>query len=580
MKYRAATALFQNIQLLDRYIDNAAFDDRPAYLIRSQITVSPFAHQLPYDVFATLKFAANDQLKSQCYFDSFRIFPLIVADNLERVNTRRIAEELTSIQLALSGRSGPFSGGAAMQAALDRLRALVGADLNSLVTYTQPNDSSLMIRLGAPFDARSGYAMRARTYDVTFVMTFAKDCYDALLALQAQKKTEKSGSSFPATLSMYLEAGLRHARTGESLPQMSDAELAALDARAKSARSLSRRWPQSVIDEKCVKVLKKGWADKIRLAIFGPYDQSQCVINYVYKELRDYALTRDLEHARRAVGHSSTTLEFADEIPAPPSDQIPVFSDDGAKTTVLISGAQRNNLQNARAYLHVARSSGSVRAAPGIKLEAADDSAVTAFKNLRDNGRLDGPFAHTATSVDGRVLAVQFPSLAALGIDSNSNPAWMTLSFDPDGKERTLYSLRKIVKNAAPPQTAATFAVKKLSPTFVSGSDAGAAKNAHAHFVVAPVKGVTPIARRFRVVLDGAMMEEFQQVADNGAAVPGGATPKLKTNSAEFEKLDALYRIILTTKEAPKNDVKITIVGLGPAGEELEKIEEKFDAAK
>ena len=55
LQYRSATALFQNIQLLDRYLEHGVSNDdlSRAYLMRVQITVNPFARQQPYDIYTT-----------------------------------------------------------------------------------------------------------------------------------------------------------------------------------------------------------------------------------------------------------------------------------------------------------------------------------------------------------------------------------------------------------------------------------------------------------------------------------------------------------------------------------------------
>ena len=57
LAYTAATALFQEVQLLNRYVQNAAQKHGyHPYLVRLQIGVMPFARNQPYDVFTTLSF--------------------------------------------------------------------------------------------------------------------------------------------------------------------------------------------------------------------------------------------------------------------------------------------------------------------------------------------------------------------------------------------------------------------------------------------------------------------------------------------------------------------------------------------
>lgn len=63
LSYTAATALYQEVQLLDRYIkDASARTDSDAYVVRLQVSLMPSAHRRPYDAYANISFQMNSQV--------------------------------------------------------------------------------------------------------------------------------------------------------------------------------------------------------------------------------------------------------------------------------------------------------------------------------------------------------------------------------------------------------------------------------------------------------------------------------------------------------------------------------------
>jgi len=57
LEYAAATAFYQEIQFLNRYVSEAALrSGYGAYVIRIQVSVVPFLRNLPYDVYTNLSF--------------------------------------------------------------------------------------------------------------------------------------------------------------------------------------------------------------------------------------------------------------------------------------------------------------------------------------------------------------------------------------------------------------------------------------------------------------------------------------------------------------------------------------------
>src|SRR5579871_395103 len=61
MRYWAATALYQEVQILNRYVKDAAVSDQYyPFLIRTQVTVMPKRRNLPYDAYTTMSFFVDD----------------------------------------------------------------------------------------------------------------------------------------------------------------------------------------------------------------------------------------------------------------------------------------------------------------------------------------------------------------------------------------------------------------------------------------------------------------------------------------------------------------------------------------
>jgi hypothetical protein len=57
LRYWVATALYQEVQLLDRYVKDAAISEKYyPYLLRTQVTLMPRRRDLPYDAYATISF--------------------------------------------------------------------------------------------------------------------------------------------------------------------------------------------------------------------------------------------------------------------------------------------------------------------------------------------------------------------------------------------------------------------------------------------------------------------------------------------------------------------------------------------
>lgn len=604
LKYRAATALFQNIQLLDKYLETPPGDpSKDAYLMRVQLTVSPFAHQMPYDVYTLLGF------RTESDGPNYRIFPLIIADNLERINTRRITESLKAIELAIGGRSGSVSAGAGLEAALDKLRTLIGSDLNSLVTYSQPDDESLSVRLAAPFNSKSGYETRARTYDVMFVVVF-----DQIPAGSESKFT------------IFAESTFRHARTGKALPPITERDISKLASAVESEWKLSGCLDQNRFTSKppCLpsnldaQSTYKNMEDMtpeeyVVRGIYQPTETAPLIFNYFYDYNENYQLLRELLRARRASKYEATQVTLRPINRDPPPSQIAVFVDDGNKTTVSLGHAGQYDLSTIEAGLYYGADEFGALIKSGeptkdLQMRLYNQSLKNALPKLPEIEQFDwstlspasaslpttftsvlnlneGPFLHQAAIYANRNLQLEFPSLANLGLDTTKGSVSLSISVGGPGSEPRVYKLKRLKASKTPERTA-HFQVTKLSKSFADGKPSGTTHGKAIATLVIEAISKTPQpadVANYRLTLSGAPLIQLEALKDDGSVDPANpALLKLSKNAATFSKIGGAFRVS-TDAPAPLNSaVLFTVEALDNKGQPIEgeKVSGSFDPPK
>jgi len=206
LKYTAATALYQEVQLLNRHIRDAAIPAgfRP-YMVRLQLSLMPSRRHAPYDAYTTLSFfipgergntldlgvsapvlvrSTSDGIFQQPFGNGPKVLPLVVTDNLEAsVQSRSIdrVRGLTASMLEFEkyslagGQVSSFIGEvvkpmySAMLAKAMR-DEVFGRDLNSLLTVARLSENTLRIRLGAMQEATANYAMVPRNHNITLLL--------------------------------------------------------------------------------------------------------------------------------------------------------------------------------------------------------------------------------------------------------------------------------------------------------------------------------------------------------------------------------------------------------------------------
>lgn len=201
LEYQAATSLYQEVQLLNRSVGDAAIPSgyRP-YLVRLQVSLLPHRRNEPYDAYTTLSFfapteakvAGASELRMAPPATSLRdvqvtrsellpgngpcVLPLIATDNLEGSLQSRAAQESTNLALAMLSFPGNFASEARAELFQSQLQAQLQArDINSLLTVARLSENSLRVRLGAQQQATAKYAMVPRNHFVTLLLMVPED---------------------------------------------------------------------------------------------------------------------------------------------------------------------------------------------------------------------------------------------------------------------------------------------------------------------------------------------------------------------------------------------------------------------
>jgi hypothetical protein len=223
LEYWNATALFQEVQLLNRtLLDAAVPSGHRAYLVRLQIGLMPRRRHQPYDAYTTLSFFSGSSVLAPQGAGGAapatalrdlpagtagpRVLPLLVSDNLEASDVSRAQEEIRRLALTLSAFPGDFAASAAADLLSKSFSAEVaGRDLNSLLTVARVSENTLRVRIGAMREPSAGHALVPRNHYVTVILTVPEDA--------------------PADVQVVARTELVDTRTGAELPGTSEAEL-------------------------------------------------------------------------------------------------------------------------------------------------------------------------------------------------------------------------------------------------------------------------------------------------------------------------------------------------------------------
>ena len=183
LEYLAATALYQEVKMLNRYVKDANIrKDCKAYVVRLQVAQMPGIRESEYDLYMNIGF----------FFDEFNkslpknrntlpkkedrntplIVPLLVTDQVEGALQSRRAERLTEIVFALSAAYAGISGTVNVDAINQEIERTLGRRYNSLLTVGRLGDNVIRVRLGARQvpASKDKYEAIPRTHNISLLV--------------------------------------------------------------------------------------------------------------------------------------------------------------------------------------------------------------------------------------------------------------------------------------------------------------------------------------------------------------------------------------------------------------------------
>jgi hypothetical protein len=207
LRYWAATALYQEVQLLNRYVLDAAYDPEKeeAFLVRLQVTLMPYTRDAAYDAWTSLAFFAGDfptirttrgdtneaprTAKLSSLDAGVRVLPMLVTDDLEALVQNQTEDRVRGLSLALSAMLGKVGASLGVDRLREDLNQVMGRDLNSLFTVGRFTDNTVRCRFGARLQPKGGYAMVPQTHAVTLLVLVPTEL-NKQNALRVVAKTE------------------------------------------------------------------------------------------------------------------------------------------------------------------------------------------------------------------------------------------------------------------------------------------------------------------------------------------------------------------------------------------------------
>jgi hypothetical protein len=214
MRYLMATALYQEVHLINHYIADAATRDPgqyDPYVVRLQVSLLPLKRNESVDAYTTIALfngksatlpyddfdnAVVNQKEIKREFDTswFKapeipkrkvpgvndggftanltpvVIPLLVTDDLEAMAHSRSLEDLQKLSLAVSIMLHGANAGGGLDTVNDKVQTVLGKDYNSVFTVARASDNAVRVRFGAQLTANSHYAMIPQTHNVTLLI--------------------------------------------------------------------------------------------------------------------------------------------------------------------------------------------------------------------------------------------------------------------------------------------------------------------------------------------------------------------------------------------------------------------------
>ena len=454
-RYWAATALFQEINLLTRYVRDVALgENKRAYVVRFQVTLHPHRRQQAYDAYTTVSFfrqqpsaaaatrPATESAKqdpaaqmpkgpTRSYgqilerVDNLRasrdqtgrglkVIPLLVSDNLEGALEAKSLSVLREYALSIMAVVQGFGIGGDISRRSSNLQALVGRELNSLLSVARANDNTLRVRFGAMQQPGAFLSMVPRNQTVTVLLVL--DDYTSKPSDAAAKEAIESIRALAKTEFM-------DATTGRVLPIDQQAFHQDLDSALKRYNiDIDESKPSVAATLRAVQLadedLFKTALEGLAADATGGKDKNEEVVK-IYRD----EIWLDAASLLGALPYSTTSFP----LPQQPKDaglenQALLAMDDGKELKIIVDGAERLAGSSVTASLSVHETTSPEPPAPtcGTSAPAGVGVPDLTLMSLR-----------TAQKPDGR-LELVLPSIKSLDHCGDGKHCALTLKVRVD----------------------------------------------------------------------------------------------------------------------------------------------------
>ena len=277
LKYQAALALYQSVQMMNREVQHAAsLKCYVPFLVKAKLSVLPYRPNLGYSVHARISFFPGpdtpqtpQQVQGQnepkkpttaCADSRYlpQIVPILAADDIERALKSRAVEAAQQIGLALSFMVHGVGGNVGLNNLNQTLNAISSQDINSRLTVARQSDNTLYVRIGATNEATAGAGLVGQNYGVALLMLVPRSYFE--------------DDDLPPRIQIVNYAQFRNAADGSTLPGRSSAELV---RQADLAMEQVLAGPGSRAKLEAWRKLNNDDKESIARSLLGPIQQSR-----------------------------------------------------------------------------------------------------------------------------------------------------------------------------------------------------------------------------------------------------------------------------------------------------------------
>ncbi|APD90680.1 hypothetical protein BM524_13200 [Alteromonas mediterranea] len=200
LRYSAATSLYQEIELINRYIKDAALKkDVKPYLVRMNVNLMPKARNLPYDTYINVSMFSEKQ-----DVELPTVLPLLVSDNIEAAMQSRSNTDLLNLAFGLSLLNAGNFGSIGLDNYSEKFQSVFGRDMNSLLSVTRSSSNTLKIRLGANLSSGNVYSMIPRNHKISFVVLAPRQVEEIQIVSKSEFVHATTGKSLKANTTNFI----------------------------------------------------------------------------------------------------------------------------------------------------------------------------------------------------------------------------------------------------------------------------------------------------------------------------------------------------------------------------------------